>query len=100
MEPQPIAEGKPRPGAWERVVAVNERLWQTPTRVLEIVGEHVQLLSRAVFWLLKPPFRWSVFVEALEFIGVQSLVIVTLIGTFVGMVFALQLTSALRQFGT
>ena len=42
----------------------------------------------------------GVFLEAAEFIGVQSLMIVSMIGTFVGMVFALQLTSALRQFGT
>src|SRR5262249_61274914 len=48
----------------------------------------------------KPPFRLGVFFEAAEYIGVQSLLIVTMIGTFVGMVFALQLTSALRQFGT
>src|SRR5678815_5434889 len=36
----------------------------------------------------------------MEFIGVQSLLIVTMVGTFVGMVFSLQLVSALRQFGT
>src|SRR4030095_7618717 len=62
--------------------------------------EHMQLLGRAFFWLFKPPFRWDTFIEACEFIGVQSLLIVALIGLFVGMVFALQLTSALRQFGT
>ena len=37
--------------------------------------------------------------QAAEFIGVQSLPIVSLISLFVGMVFALQLVSALRQFG-
>jgi phospholipid/cholesterol/gamma-HCH transport system permease protein len=36
----------------------------------------------------------------MDYIGVQSLLIVSMIGLFVGMVFALQLTSALRQFGT
>src|SRR5439155_19462440 len=46
------------------------------------------------------PFRVGVFIEAMEYIGVQSLLIVTMVGTFVGMVFSLQLVSALRQFGT
>jgi phospholipid/cholesterol/gamma-HCH transport system permease protein len=41
-----------------------------------------------------------VLIEAMDYIGVQSLMIVAMIGLFVGMVFALQLTSALRQFGT
>jgi phospholipid/cholesterol/gamma-HCH transport system permease protein len=87
-------------GWWGKVVLTNEKLWATPTSVVQLVGEHVQLLSRALFWLFKPPFRFGVFVEAMEFIGVGSLMIVIMIGTFVGMVFALQLTSALRQFGT
>src|SRR5262249_49601561 len=61
---------------------------------------HMQLFGQAVSWLFRPPFRSGVLVEAMEFIGVQSLLIVGLVGTFVGMVFALQLVSALRQFGT
>ena len=89
-----------RPTVWQRIVAVNDRVWAPPTRMIETVGEHMLLLGRAIFWLLKPPFRWTTFVEAAEFIGVQSLGIVGMIGLFVGMVFALQLTSALRQFGT
>jgi phospholipid/cholesterol/gamma-HCH transport system permease protein len=87
-------------GAWPRVVAATDRLWATPTHIAELVGDHMLLLGRAAFWLVKPPFRVGVFLEAAEYIGVQSILIVTMIGTFVGMVFALQLTSALRQFGT
>lgn len=84
----------------DKLSKLTDRVWAHPLSLVEIVGEHVLLFSRAVFWLLKPPFRAGVFFEAAEFIGVQSLMIVTMIGTFVGMVFALQLTSALRQFGT
>lgn len=78
----------------------NEKLWRAPIDAVEFVGQHVQLLSRAIFWLFRRPFRGHVFLEAAEYIGYQSLVIVVMIGTFVGMVFALQLTSALRRFGT
>src|SRR5258707_13086795 len=86
-------------GAWDHVVAVNDKLWGPATRIVELVSEHMLLLGRAFFWLVKPKFRWHTFVEAGEFIGVQSLLIVTMIGLFVGMVFSLQITSALRQFG-
>jgi phospholipid/cholesterol/gamma-HCH transport system permease protein len=85
---------------WARIVALVDLLWAPPTALVATVGAHVQLFAQSIFWLLKPPFRSVVFIEAMEFIGVQSLLIVTMVGTFVGMVFALQLTSALRQFGT
>jgi len=86
-------------GAWGHIVAVNDRLWSPATSLVESVGEHMLLLGRAMYWLFKPPFRVTQFVEAAEFIGVQSILIVALIGLFVGMVFALQLTTSLRQFG-
>jgi phospholipid/cholesterol/gamma-HCH transport system permease protein len=87
-------------GAWRRIVAINELIWAAPTHLIEQVGIHVQLFAAAARWLGKRPFRWGVLFEAMEYIGVQSLLIVSMIGLFVGMVFALQLTSALRQFGT
>ncbi len=93
------AEEKP-PGAWTRITALVDRLWDAPAKLAEVVGAHMILLAQAWFWLLKRPFRWNVLIEAMEFIGVQSILIVTMVGTFVGMVFSLQLVSALRQFGT
>jgi phospholipid/cholesterol/gamma-HCH transport system permease protein len=83
-----------------RLVALVDKLWDPPVKLVEVVGAHVLLLGQAAFWLVKRPFRASVYVEAMEFIGVQSLLIVVMVGTFVGMVFSLQLVSALRQFGT
>jgi phospholipid/cholesterol/gamma-HCH transport system permease protein len=87
-------------GPWQRIVALNEVLWAAPTAIIEQVGVHMQLFASSMRWLFKRPFRWGVLFEAMDFIGVQSLLIVSMIGLFVGMVFALQLTSALRQFGT
>jgi phospholipid/cholesterol/gamma-HCH transport system permease protein len=94
------ASSQERPTAWARIVELVDKLWAQPTRFVETIGQHVMLLGQALFWLVRPPFRWPIFIEALEFIGVQSLMIVIMVGTFVGMVFSLQLTSALRQFGT
>jgi phospholipid/cholesterol/gamma-HCH transport system permease protein len=86
--------------AWDKLVAVNEKLWSLPTGLVEDVGTHVMLFVSSLRWMLKRPFRVGILVEAMDYIGVQSLLIVCMIGLFVGMVFALQLTSALRQFGT
>lgn len=98
--PETAAEAAGPQTRWARIVALNEKLWALPTALIEQVGTHVLLFAQAVRWLFKRPFRVAVLVEAMDYIGVQSLLIVAMIGTFVGMVFALQLTSALRQFGT
>ncbi len=87
-------------GAWARVVELNEKLWAAPTMIVEQVGTHMILFGQAVRWLFRPPFRVGIILEAMDYIGVQSLLIVCMIGLFVGMVFALQLTSALRSLGT
>ena len=95
-----LTEAPPTPSAWDRIVRLVDKLWASPTKLIEIVGAHMILLGQAWFWLIRPPYRWRVLVEAMDFIGVQSILIVTMVGTFVGMVFSLQLVSALRQFGT
>ena len=87
-------------GVWATTVRVVDKLWEQPTKLVELVGDHMMLFGQAMFWLFRRPFRPLVFIEAMEFIGVQSVLIVSLIGLFVGMVFSLQLVSALRQFGT
>jgi len=94
------AEPERQRGTWDKVVEINEKIWAIPTGILEQVGTHVTLFAQSLRWMVTPPFRIGVLVEAMDYIGVQSLLIVAMIGLFVGMVFALQLTSALRQFGT
>src|SRR6478609_6815863 len=73
------AEPERKQGTWDKIVDINEKLWGVPTGILEQVGTHVTLFIQSLRWMVTPPFR---------------------VGLFVGMVFALQLTSALRQFGT
>jgi phospholipid/cholesterol/gamma-HCH transport system permease protein len=94
------ADGDGPRSTWDKIVSVNEKLWSFPTGLIEDVGTHVMLLLSSVRWMFKPPYRVGVLIEAMDFIGVQSVMIVSMIGLFVGMVFSLQLTSALRQFGT
>lgn len=50
-------------------------------------------------WTLRPPYRIGQLLLAMDFVGVQSLFIVSLTGTFSGMVLALQTTHSLSKFG-
>src|SRR5437762_11502012 len=63
---------------------------------LDDVGTTLLLTYQTVAWLVRPPFRVGQMLAAMEFIGVQSIFIVGLTGTFSGMVLALQTTYALR----
>ncbi|HEY1585285.1 MAG TPA: ABC transporter permease, partial [Polyangia bacterium] len=98
--PDAADQGDGPRSTWDKIVSVNDKLWSIPTGMIENIGTHVMLLSSAVRWMFKPPYRVAVLIDAMDFIGVQSVMIVSMIGLFVGMVFALQLTSALRQLGT
>jgi phospholipid/cholesterol/gamma-HCH transport system permease protein len=66
---------------------------------LETVGSVIALTAETVVWLIRPPYRFGQLLNAMEFIGVQSVFIVALTGVFSGMVLALQTTSSLRAFG-
>ncbi|MCC6875113.1 MAG: ABC transporter permease [Sandaracinaceae bacterium] len=58
-----------------------------------------RLMFETVMWAIRPPYRFYLLVDALDFIGVQSIFIVGLTGTFVGAVFGLQLADGFRRFG-
>lgn len=65
---------------------------------LDNLGNLLSLTGRTLFWLVRPPYRAGQFLQAMEFIGVQSVAIVALTGTFSGMVVTLQTFYALRAF--
>ena len=65
---------------------------------LDNIGNIVTLTAKTIVWLFRRPFRISQVLAAMDFIGVQSIFIVGLTGTFSGMVVALQTTYALRAF--
>lgn len=69
-----------------------------PIARIEGVGEMVLLFLGAIVWLFRPPFRALNFVHALHFVGVGSLFIVLLTGTFTGAVLALQAQHAFHMF--
>jgi len=65
---------------------------------LDNVGNIVTLTAKTVVWAFRPPYRVGQLLRAMEFVGVQSLFIVALTGTFSGMVVTLQTSYALRAF--
>jgi phospholipid/cholesterol/gamma-HCH transport system permease protein len=64
----------------------------------ESIGGTISLTGQTLLWLVRPPFRISQMLNAMDFLGVQSVFIVGLTGVFSGMVVALQTTYALRNF--
>ncbi len=65
---------------------------------LDNIGNMISLTGQTLFWLVRPPYRVGQMFNAMEFIGVQSVAIVALTGTFSGMVVTLQTSHALRAF--
>jgi phospholipid/cholesterol/gamma-HCH transport system permease protein len=63
------------------------------------VQEYVWMLSRTARSLVTPPFYYRDIVQQFEAIGIGSLTVVLLTGTFTGMVLALQSGITLDQFG-
>lgn len=65
---------------------------------LEGIGTTIWLTFQTIAWIFRPPLRLAPLVAAMEFIGVGSIFIIALTGTFSGMVLALQTVHSLRQF--
>lgn len=85
-----------QPQLWERAA---DMLLDVPLGLLAEIGVMTKLLYETIRWAIRPPYRFGLFLEAVEFIGVQSIFIVGLTGTFVGAVFGLQLVDGFRQLG-
>ncbi|MEE8185745.1 MAG: ABC transporter permease, partial [Thermodesulfobacteriota bacterium] len=67
--------------------------------VVEITGQIGLMLSQALMWIFVPPYKWRNIIKQMEFVGVQSMLVVVLTGSFTGMVLALQSFEALKRFG-
>jgi phospholipid/cholesterol/gamma-HCH transport system permease protein len=66
--------------------------------MLDQLGSTVLLTIQTLAWMIRRPFRMVQLLLAMEFIGVQSIFIIALTGTFSGMVLALQMVHSFKQF--
>src|SRR5579862_9402643 len=62
------------------------------------LGATVLLAGQTFAWLIRPPYRWSQLLIALDFIGAGSTFIVALVGLFTGMAFTVSTIVGFRQF--
>jgi phospholipid/cholesterol/gamma-HCH transport system permease protein len=65
---------------------------------LEDFGRMILFALEAVAWTFRPPFRPELILAQMAFIGVGSVFIVAATGVSLGMVFALQMNYALKNF--
>jgi phospholipid/cholesterol/gamma-HCH transport system permease protein len=75
-----------------------QRAVQPLLNAFDGVGGFLLLTGKTVLWIVRPPFRVGQLFAQMDFIGVQSVFIVSLTGIFSGMVLALQTVHSLRQF--
>jgi phospholipid/cholesterol/gamma-HCH transport system permease protein len=97
----PTASANPEKASKLRAAARNAGEWFIHLLLSPFVeiSALFKLLWEAVFWGLRPPYRGRLFVEAMEFIGIGSIFLVSLTAVFVGGVLALQLVDGFRDFG-
>jgi phospholipid/cholesterol/gamma-HCH transport system permease protein len=65
---------------------------------LDDLGATVTLGANALWWAVRPPFRFGQLLVALDFVGSGSTFIVVLVGLFTGMAFTVSTIVAFRQF--
>lgn len=76
-----------------------ERLGVPAKSLIDVTGEMTLMFSRALLYAITPPFKLRNLFKQMEFIGVNSLFVVILTGSFTGMVLAMQSYEALKEYG-
>ncbi len=76
-----------------------EKLGRTAERFVDSTGKMATMLAQAAMYAFLPPVKFRNIFKQMEFVGVQSLFVVVLTGSFTGMVLALQSFNALKRFG-
>lgn len=67
---------------------------------LSRMGHMFLFLINSIYFIFVPPFKFSVLLRQIRFLGSKSMVVILLTGSFTGMVLALQLFYTLRKFGS
>jgi len=86
---------------WHRTVAEWLRgagSWALST--LKTLGRMYIFLLYSLAYVFVPPFKYRIFLRQIQFIGTKSMVVIFLMGSFTGMVLALQIFHTLRKVGS
>lgn len=76
-----------------------ERTVRPFVAILESLGDLGSFIGRAAYLGITPPYRIRDIFRQMQFIGVNSLLVVVITGLFTGMVLALQSSYGFRKFG-
>jgi len=87
-----------KPGLLGLASAALDRVLAPALDLLDELGATFMLASRTFAWMVRPPYRWSQLLIALDFIGAGSTFIVCLVGLFTGMAFTVSSIVGFRQF--
>ncbi len=68
--------------------------------VLRTMGHMLVFLVNALYFVFVPPFRHRQLLREIRFIGAKSMTVILLMGSFTGMVLALQIFYTLRKVGS
>lgn len=88
-------EGQEKPPLLARAF---DRLAAPALDLLDELGAIAMLAARTFTWMVRPPYRWTQLLLALDFIGAGSTFIVVLVGLFTGMAFTVSSIVGFRQF--
>jgi len=75
-----------------------DRLGRAVLAGVEEMGKIILLFVSVLGWMFRPPFELRNIFKQMEFVGVKSIFVVVLTGTFTGMVMALQGYHGFRMF--
>jgi phospholipid/cholesterol/gamma-HCH transport system permease protein len=76
-----------------------ESLGKWAQRAVNSTGLMFLMLGHAAIYAITPPIKFRNIFKQMEFVGVKSLFVVILTGSFTGMVLAFQSFNALKRFG-
>ncbi len=81
-----------------RISAVIDRFGRAVLDNIEEMGKILILFLSVLMWMVRPPLKLRLIFKQMEFVGVKSIFVVVLTGTFTGMVMALQGYYGFRMF--
>ncbi|MFH2073770.1 MAG: ABC transporter permease, partial [Pseudomonadota bacterium] len=82
-----------------RISGALDRLGRAVLENIEEMGKILILFISVLAWMFRPPLKLRNIFKQMEFVGVKSIFVVVLTGTFTGMVMALQGYHGFRMFG-
>jgi phospholipid/cholesterol/gamma-HCH transport system permease protein len=81
-----------------RISGALDRLGSAVLENVEEMGKILLLFISVLAWMFRPPLKLRNIFKQMEFVGVKSIFVVVLTGTFTGMVMALQGYHGFRMF--